>query len=149
MLTRRSSPRAEQARTMANPPIFSIYSVIFAIVLIPRIYATKIVAAIFLLSLLFIHCAKFLHSHSYNNISPKQCTYRQGLETDSVTKSNSTVSADCTICNYQLPGPADDLFPPGEADLPVEKNIFNTDLHSHKALQAFSSFETRGPPVFI
>src|SRR5688572_21991401 len=114
-----------------------------------RIYTRKIVAAIFLLSLLFIHCAKFLHSHSYNNISPKQHTNWQGLQTESVTTSNSTASADCTICNYQLPSPSDDLFPAEETDLPVVKSIFNTNFHSHNALQAFSSFETRGPPVFI
>ena len=121
----------------------------FAGVLFTRLYTRKIVAAIFLLSLLFIHCAKFLHSHSYNNISPKQCSYGQALQNECVTTSNSSASADCTICNYQLPSPADDLFPAGETDLPVVKSIFNTVFHSHKALQAFSSFETRGPPVFI
>ena len=128
---------------------FSSYSAIFAFVLIPHLYTRKIVAAIFLLSLLFIHCAKFLHSHSYNNISPKQHTNWQGLQIEYVTTSNSTASADCTICNYQLPSPANDLFPAGEKVLPVVKSIFNTVFHSHKALQAFSSFETRGPPVFI
>ena len=122
---------------------------IFAIVLTLRIYTRKIVAAIFLLSLLFIHCAKFLHSHSYNNISPKHCTYAQGLQTESVTTSNSIASADCTICNYQLPTPADDLFPADETILPAIKSIFNTAFHSHKPVFAFSSFETRGPPVFI
>lgn len=134
---------------MEKPTTFSLYSVIFAIVFIPRIYTRKIVAAIFLLSLLFIHCAKFLHSHSYNNISTKQCTYGQGLQTECVTTTNSSTSADCTICNYQLPSPADGLFPAYETVLPVVKSNFNTKFHSHKSLQAFSSFETRGPPVFI
>src|SRR5687767_11619598 len=114
-----------------------------------RIYTRKIVAAIFLLSLLFIHCAKFLHSHSYNNISPKQHTNWQGLQIEYVTTSNSTASADCTICNYQLPTPADELFPAHETGLPGVKNIFNSVFYSHKLLQAFSSFETRRPPVFI
>ena len=141
-------PEAEKAPS-GQTSTFSIYSVIFAIVLMTRIYTRKIVAAIFLLSLLFIHCAKFLHSHSYNNISSKQCTYGQALQTEFVTTSNSTTSADCTICNYQLPTPADDLFPADETYLPAIKINFNTAFHSHKSLIAFSSFETRGPPVFI
>jgi hypothetical protein len=121
----------------------------FAGVLFTRIYTRKIVAAIFLLSLLFIHCAKFLHSHSYNNIYPKQYRSGQEVHTESITESNSTTSADCTICNYQLPTPADDLFPADETILPAIKIIFNTAFHSHKSVFAFSSFETRGPPVFI
>jgi len=114
-----------------------------------RIYTRKIVAAIFLLSLLFIHCVKFLHSHSYNNISPKQHSHYQGLQTESVTSPGSTATTDCTICNYQLPGPADDLFPADEKKLPAVKIIFNSVFHSHKSILDFSSFETRGPPVFI
>jgi len=149
MLSRLNPPEAEQDRAMDNPSTFSIYSVIFAIVLIALFYTRKIVAAIFLLSLLFIHCAKFLHSHSYNNISPKQYMSGQGLQTESITTSDSTTSADCTICNYQLPTPADDLSPADETILPAIKIIFNTAFHSHKSLFAFSSFETRGPPVFI
>lgn len=108
-------------------------------------YIKKAFSAITLVTLLFIHSVKLLHTHSSSQVFSNEVCKNSIPGTDQHTEITKTVS-DCSICNYQLAKDADDFaYPPFVAYDP-EQNIFNARLISFHKLSRPSAFENRGPP---
>src|SRR4026207_563196 len=93
-------------------------------------YIKKAVSAILLVTLLFIHSIKLLHSHSSNSFfSNHDCNSLDKKNTYEFAKSSS----DCSICNYQLSKDTDGLVYPAFISSVTESQNFNTRIFSfHK-----------------
>lgn len=97
----------------------------------------KVVSAVLLVALLFIHSIKLLHAHSGDNLA--------GNSHSEIFKSSS----DCSICSYHLNKDADDPVAHVCYDFEPEQDVFNSQLISFQALSFYSALETRGPPFSI
>lgn len=109
-------------------------------------YIKKRVSAILLVTLLFIHSIKLLHTHSNNDsFSTHNCRGNCFEKNDNSDLTNP--SSDCSICNYQLTRDTDDLVYPAFISFVSEPPIFHARIFSFQRFSHPSSLEDRGPPA--